>query len=72
MGLASAAIAGPCVFAIEAIESIFDDKVPVLGIGMRGLGKAIRKWLNAEELWEDNEPPSTEKADDAVAAAQVV
>ena len=55
VGLISASIVGPCVFAVEAIESIFDDKIPVLGISLGGYGKKLRRRLNAEDSWEDDE-----------------
>ena len=62
VGHISLSIVGPCLFAIEAIDTIFDDKIPVLGIGLCGYGKKMRVWLNAEEFWED-EPPAQNPAD---------
>ena len=58
VGLQSAAVIGPLLFAIEAIESIFDDKIPVLGLSLRGYGKVLRKQMHAGVGWDDDEQKS--------------
>jgi len=51
-----AGVVGPCLFGIEQIELILDDKFPVLGWSLRGYGKKLRIKFGIDDDWDDPEP----------------
>lgn len=61
-------VIGPAQFIVEQTSYILDDKLPILGLSLCGLGKKLRIKLGADENWDpadselEDEPRSPNRA----------